>query len=125
GGGTTEVAVISLGGIVTTRSLRVGGDELDQAIITHVKKEHSLLLGTRTAEEVKVAIGMAYRPGRERLFTIRGRDLVTGLPRSVDISDVEIHEAINEPLQMIVDSVQATLDECPPELAGDLVKNGL
>ncbi|GGS54317.1 rod shape-determining protein [Planobispora rosea] len=125
GGGTTEVAVISLGGIVTAHSLRIGGDELDQAIIAHVKKEHALLLGSRTAEEVKIAIGSACLPEQESHFPIRGRDLVTGLPKSVDVSDREIHEAIDEPLHMIVDSVQATLDECPPELAGDLVKNGI
>ncbi|WP_084955302.1 rod shape-determining protein [Thermoactinospora rubra] len=125
GGGTTEVAVISLGGIVTARSLRVGGDELDQAIIAHVKKEHSLLLGARTAEEVKIAIGTACPPHEEQAFPISGRDLVTGLPKTVDISSSEIHEAIEEPVGMIVDSVQATLDECPPELAGDLVKNGI
>jgi rod shape-determining protein MreB len=125
GGGTTEVAVISLGGIVTARSARVGGDELDQSIIAHVKKEHGLLLGMRTAEEVKIAIGTACPPEVERRFPIKGRDLVSGLPRTVEITDREVYEAIEEPLQVIVDAVQATLDECPPELAGDLVTSGI
>jgi cell shape determining protein, MreB/Mrl family len=125
GGGTTEVAVISLGGIVTSRSIRVGGDELDQAIIAHVKKEHSLLLGTRTAEEVKIAIGTACPPEQERYYPVRGRDLVTGLPRTIDISDREVYEAISEPVAMIIDAVQSTLDACPPELAGDLVGKGI
>ncbi|MEV5414245.1 rod shape-determining protein [Thermopolyspora sp. NPDC052614] len=125
GGGTTEVAVISLGGIVTSQSVRVGGDELDQAIIAHVKKEHSLLLGTRTAEEIKIAIGTACAPAVERRLPIRGRDLITGLPRTVEITDREVYEAIDEPLHTIVDSVQATLDECPPELAGDLATSGI
>jgi len=125
GGGTTEVAVISLGGIVTSRSIRVAGDELDQAIISHVKKEHSLALGTRTAEEVKMAIGTACPPTEGRTFPVRGRDLVSGLPRTVEITDQEVYEAINEPVSAIVDAVQATLDQCPPELAGDLVGNGI
>ncbi|MGW0478268.1 rod shape-determining protein [Nonomuraea sp. NPDC003214] len=125
GGGTTEVAVISLGGIVTARSLRVGGDELDEAISAHVKKVHALLLGARTAEEVKTAIGSACLPEAESRFTVRGRDLVTGLPKSIEVTGKEIYEAIDEPVHMIIDAVQATLDECPPELAGDLVTNGI
>ncbi|MFO7250295.1 MAG: rod shape-determining protein [Actinomycetes bacterium] len=125
GGGTTEVAVISLGGIVTSRSIRVAGDELDQAIIAHVKKEYSLALGTRTAEEVKMAIGSACPPTEGRTYPIRGRDLVTGLPRTVEITDQEVYEAISEPVNMIVDAVQATLDACPPELAGDLIGTGI
>ncbi|GAA3138486.1 rod shape-determining protein [Planomonospora alba] len=125
GGGTTEVAMISLGGIVTARSLRIGGDELDEAIIAYVKKEHSLLLGERTAEEIKIAIASAWPYEEDRKAEIRGRDLVSGLPKTVMVSSAEIREAIEEPVHAIVDAVQTTLDQCPPELAGDLVQNGI
>src|SRR5690606_3998700 len=125
GGGTTEVAVISLGGIVTARSLRVGGDELDEAIISYVKKEHALLLGERTAEQIKVDLGYAWPQENEPSAEIRGRDLVSGLPRTVTLTAAEVREAIEEPVHAIVDAVQAALDQCPPELAGDLVKNGI
>nr|WP_312927028.1 rod shape-determining protein [Thermocatellispora tengchongensis] len=125
GGGTTEVAVISLGGIVTARSLRVGGDELDQAIISYVKKEYSLLLGERTAEEVKIGIGYAWPQQEEAKMEVRGRDLVSGLPRTVMVTADEVREAIEEPVHMIIDAVQTALDQCPPELAGDLVQTGI
>jgi len=125
GGGTTEVAVISLGGIVTSQSIRVGGDELDQAIITFVKKEYSLMLGERTAEEIKISIGSAFRPAEEPRAEIRGRDLVTGLPKTIVISGEEIRRAIEEPLSVIIDTVKATLDKCPPELAGDVMDRGI
>jgi rod shape-determining protein MreB len=125
GGGTTEVAVISLGGIVTARSLRVGGDELDEAIISYVKKEHALLLGERTAEQIKIDLGYAWPQENEPSAEIRGRDLVSGLPRTVTLTAAEVREAIEEPVHAIVDAVQAALDQCPPELAGDLVKNGI
>ncbi|WP_043632379.1 rod shape-determining protein [Nonomuraea candida] len=125
GGGTTEVAVISLGGIVTARSLRVGGDELDEAIIQYVKKEHSLLLGERTAEEIKIELGFACPQEQEPEADIRGRDLISGLPRTVRISAAEVREAIEEPVHAIIDAVQTALDQCPPELAGDLVKTGI
>ncbi|GAB1821424.1 rod shape-determining protein [Herbidospora sp. RD11066] len=125
GGGTTEVAIISMGGIVTSQSIRVGGDELDQAIITYAKKEHSLMLGERTAEEVKIAIGSACAAAEEPQAEIRGRDLVSGLPKTVVVSSREIREAIAEQVASIVDAVKSTLDKCPPELSGDLMDRGL
>jgi rod shape-determining protein MreB len=125
GGGTTEVAVISLGGIVTSQSIRIGGDELDQAIITFGKKEYSLMLGERTAEEIKMALGSAYPSSDEPNAEIRGRDLVSGLPKTIVISAEEIRRAIEEPLALIVDAVKTTLDKCPPELAGDVMDRGI
>src|SRR5215468_1949976 len=125
GGGTTEVAVISLGDIVISRSIRVGGDELDQAIITFAKKEHSLMLGERTAEQIKIAIGSASSDGSEPATEIRGCDLVTGLLKTIVISADEVRRAIREPVGMIVDAVMSTLDKCPPELAGDVMDNGI
>jgi len=125
GGGTTEVAVISLGGIVTSQSIRIGGDELDQAIITFGKKEHSLMLGERTAEEIKLALGSAFPAKDEPQAEIRGRDLVSGLPKTVLISAAEIRRAIDEPINLIIDAVKTTLDKCPPELAGDVMDRGI
>src|SRR2546429_356591 len=125
GGGTTEVAVISLGGIVTSQSIRVGGDELDQAIITFGKKEYSLMLGGRTAEEIKMALGSAFPAEDEAHAEIRGRDLVSGLPKTVVISAAEVRKAIEEPVNLIVDAVKNTLDKCPPELAGDVMDRGI
>jgi len=125
GGGTTEVAVISLGGIVASESIRVGGDEMDQAIIAFVKKEHSLMLGERTAEEIKMAIGSACPLREEPDAEIRGRDLVSGLPKTAVISGGEVRHAIAEPVNAVVDIVRATLDKCPPELAGDVMDRGI
>ncbi len=125
GGGTTEVAVISLGGIVTSQSIRIGGDELDQAIITFGKKEYSLMLGERTAEEIKMALGSAFPAEDEPHAEIRGRDLVSGLPKTVVISAAEVRRAIEEPVNLIVDAVKNTLDKCPPELAGDVMDRGI
>jgi rod shape-determining protein MreB len=125
GGGTTEVAVISLGGIVTSQSIRVGGDELDQAVITFAKKEYSLMLGERTAEHIKISIGSAFPAVDEPKAEIRGRDLVSGLPKTIVISAEEIRRAIEEPLSVIVDAVKTTLDKCPPELAGDVMDRGI
>ncbi len=125
GGGTTEVAVISLGGIVTSQSIRVGGDELDQAIISFVKKEYSLALGERTAEEIKIALGSACELEEELHAEIRGRDLVTGLPKTVVTTTEEIRKAIEEPVAAIVDAVKVTLDRCPPELAADIMEQGI
>ena len=125
GGGTTEVAVISLGGIVTSQSIRVGGDELDQAIITFGKKEYSLMLGERTAEEIKMAIGSAFPMPDEPHAEIRGRDLVSGLPKTIVVSAEEIRKAIEEPVNAIVDAVKTTLDKCPPELSGDIMDRGI
>ncbi|MEV6211294.1 rod shape-determining protein [Kitasatospora sp. NPDC051914] len=127
GGGTTEVAVISLGGIVTAQSLRVAGDELDNAIVQHIKKEYSLLLGERSAEQIKMSIGSAFalEGEKDEHAEIRGRDLVSGLPKTVVISAAEIREAIDEPVDSIIDAVKTTLDQCPPELAGDVMDRGI
>ena len=125
GGGTTEVAVISLGGIVTSQSIRIGGDELDDAIINFIKKEFSLALGERTAEEIKIALGCAYPLEQEVYAEIRGRDLVTGLPKTVVVSTAEIREAIEEPVAAVVDAVKDTLDNTPPELAADIMERGI
>ena len=125
GGGTTEVAVISLGGIVTSQSVRVGGDELDEAIIQFIKKEYSLALGERTAEEVKIALGSAWPLEEELHAEIRGRDLVTGLPKTIVTSTEEIREALDEPVAAIVDAVKVTLDKTPPELAADIMEQGI
>ncbi|MDQ4090229.1 MAG: rod shape-determining protein [Actinomycetota bacterium] len=125
GGGTTEVAVISLGGIVTSQSVRIGGDELDDAIIQFIKKEYSLALGERTAEEIKIALGSAYPLEDELRAEIRGRDLVTGLPKTIVTSTEEVRKALDEPVSAIVDSVKVTLDKTPPELAADIMEAGI
>ena len=125
GGGTTEVAVISLGGIVTSISIRTGGDELDSAIIAFVKKEYSLMLGERTAEEIKMAIGSAFPTPDEPVAEIRGRDLVSGLPKTIVVTADEIRKAIEEPVNAIIDAVKTTLDRCPPELSGDVMDRGI
>jgi rod shape-determining protein MreB and related proteins len=125
GGGTTEVAVISLGGIVTSQSIRTGGDELDAAIIQYVKKEYSLMLGERTSEEIKMAIGSAFPSPDEPHAEIRGRDLVSGLPKTIVVSAEEIRKAIEEPVNSIIDAVKTTLDKCPPELSGDVMDRGI
>jgi rod shape-determining protein MreB len=125
GGGTTEVAVISLGGIVTSLSTRIGGDELDDAIINYIKKEYSLMLGERTAEEIKMTIGSAFPLPDEPHAEIRGRDLVTGLPKTIIVSSEEIRRALEEPVHAIIDSVKTTLDKTPPELAADIMEKGI
>ncbi len=125
GGGTTEVAVISLGGIVTSQSVRIGGDELDEAIIAYIKKEYSLALGERTSEEIKLALGSAYPLEEEMRAEIRGRDLVTGLPKTIVTTTEEIREAMEEPVSAIVDAVKTTLDKTPPELAADIMEQGI
>ncbi len=125
GGGTTEVAVISLGGIVTSQSIRIGGDELDDAIIQYIKKEYSLALGERTAEEIKIVLGSACQLEEEIHAEIRGRDLITGLPKTIIVTTDEIREAIEEPLAAIVDAVKVTLDKTPPELAADIMEQGI
>ena len=125
GGGTTEVAVISLGGIVTSLSIRTAGDDFDQALVTWFKKEHSLILGERTAEQIKVELGSAFPSPDEPEADIRGRDMVSGLPRTVMVSSAEIRRALEEPLNAVVDAVRTTLDKTPPELAGDIMDRGL
>jgi rod shape-determining protein MreB and related proteins len=125
GGGTTEVAVISLGGIVTSQSIRTAGDDQDQAIISWMKKEYSLMLGERTAEEIKMTLGSAFPLPEEPVAEIRGRDMVSGLPRNVVLSSAEVRQALEEPLHAVVDSVRTTLDKTPPELAGDIMDRGV
>jgi rod shape-determining protein MreB len=125
GGGTTEVAVISLGGIVTAQSIRVAGDELDEAVLQYVKKEFSLAIGDRTAEEIKIQMGSAWPLEEELTADIRGRDLISGLPRTIEITTEQIREAVAEPISAIVDAVKTTLDKTPPELAADIMEDGI
>jgi rod shape-determining protein MreB and related proteins len=125
GGGTTEVALISLAGIVFSRSVRVGGDEMDEAIVQHMKRVYNLMIGERTAEEVKMTIGSAYPMGEETAMEVKGRDLVAGLPKTLTITSEEIREALQEPVSTIVEAVRITLERCPPELSADLVDRGL
>lgn len=125
GGGTTEVAVISLGGIVTSKSLRIAGDELDQAIISYIKKEYSLMIGERTAENVKIQLGSAFDIGEDTSMEIRGRDLITGLPKVLNITEAEVREALKEPVALIIDSIKTTLEKTPPELASDIMDKGI
>ncbi|MCL6472772.1 MAG: rod shape-determining protein [Firmicutes bacterium] len=125
GGGTTEVAVISLGGIVTCQSIRIGGDEFDEAIINHVKKEYNIMIGERTAEEIKIEIGSAYPLGEEEDAEVRGRDLLTGLPKNVILSSEEIRAAIEEPLSAIILAIKGTLEKTPPELSSDIMDRGI
>jgi rod shape-determining protein MreB len=125
GGGTTEVAVISYAGIVTASSIRTAGDELDNAIIQYAKKEYSMLLGERTAEELKITIGSADDHDSELHAEVRGRDLVSGLPKVIVLTSTEIRRAIDEPVAAIVDAVKDTLDKCPPELSGDIMDRGI
>src|ERR687884_644818 len=125
GGGTSEVAVISLGGIVVSQSVRVGGDELDEAIINYVKREYKLLIGQQTAEEVKLEIGSAFPLEEEVQAEIRGRDLVSGLPKTIVLTSEEVRLALEEPMQVIIDAVKETLDRTPPELASDIMDRGI
>jgi rod shape-determining protein MreB and related proteins len=126
GGGTTEIAIISLGGIVESRSLRIAGDEFDECIINYMRRTYNLMIGPRTAEEIKIAIGSAFPLGDHELeMEVKGRDQVSGLPVTRRINSVEIRECLAEPLQQIIDSVKLTLEKCPPELAADLVERGM
>lgn len=125
GGGTTEVALISLSGIVFSRSVRVAGDELDEAIILYMKRAYNLMIGERTAEDIKIRIGSAYPMEKETTMEVKGRDLVAGLPKTLTITSQEVREALLEPIATIVDSVRVTLERCPPELSADLVDRGM
>jgi rod shape-determining protein MreB len=125
GGGTTEVAVISLGGIVTSQSIRIAGDEMDEAIIQYIRKTYNLMIGERTAEAIKVEIGSAGNPEGIGKMEIRGRDLLTGLPKTIEISAEEIAEALRDTVYAIVDSVKNTLEKTPPELAADIMDRGI
>ncbi len=125
GGGTTEVAVISLSGIVLAKSLRVGGNRLDEAIITYMKREHNLLIGEQTAEQIKVQIGCAHPLEKELTMEVRGRDLVGGIPRSMTITSEEIRAALSEPLSDIIEAVREVLEQTPPELSSDIIAHGV
>jgi rod shape-determining protein MreB len=125
GGGTTEVAVISLGGIVTSRSIRIASDEMDDAIINHVKRTYNLMIGERTAEQIKIQIGTAYPPDTLEVEDVRGRDLVTGLPKTVQITSAEIYKALSEPVSSIIEAIKATLEHTPPELSADIMDRGI
>ena len=125
GGGTTDVAVLSLGGIVISDSLRIGGDKFDEALVRYVKKEYNILIGERTAESIKITVGSAYARGRNESTEIRGRDLVSGLPKTIRISSDETREALAEPVALIVECVKSVLEKTPPELAADIVDRGI
>jgi len=125
GGGTTELAVISLGGLVVAKSIRIAGDEMDAAIIEYLRKTYNLLIGERTAEEIKIRIGSAYPLEEELSMDVRGRDMIAGLPKTVSITDSEIREALQDPVQAIVDASKATLEQTPPELSADLIDRGI
>ncbi len=125
GGGTSEVAILSLDGIVTTESLRVAGDKLDEAIINYIKKEYNLLIGETTAEDIKITIGTAYPQEQESYMEIRGRDLTEGLPKTITISSTDVMEAIKEPIAAIIDSIKYALERTPPELAADIMDRGI
>lgn len=125
GGGTTEVAVISLGGIVTAKSVRVAGDKMDDAIIQHLKRSYNLLIGERTAEDIKINIGSALLEEEETFYDVRGRDLVSGLPKTIQVSSTEIHMALGEVVEAIVEGIKVCLEKTPPELAADIMDRGI
>lgn len=125
GGGTTEIAVISLAGVVFSKSIRIGGDEMDEAVIEYLKKTYNLMIGERTAEEIKIKIGSAYPLEEEMTMEVKGRDLVSGLPKSVNITSEEIREALQEPLRAILEITKISLERTPPELAADLIEHGI
>lgn len=125
GGGTTEVAVISLSGIVVKQSIRVAGDELDEAITSHIKRTYNLMIGERTSEQIKIGIGSAKKLGEERNIDIKGRDLINGLPKTVKITSEEIRECLQEPISSIVEAVREALENTPPELSADIMERGI
>ncbi|MFH1018142.1 MAG: rod shape-determining protein [Pseudomonadota bacterium] len=125
GGGTTEVAVISLGGIVIVKSIRIAGDKMDEAIVNYLKKKYSLLIGEKTAEVIKISIGDAYPSEQGMTMDVKGRDLVRGVPRTITVNSIEIREALQEPIRAVVDAVKATLEKTPPELASDIFDRGI
>jgi rod shape-determining protein MreB len=125
GGGTTEVAIISFGGVVACHSIRIGGDRLDEEIIQHVRKEYNVLIGERTAERIKMEIGYALTDHEEMFMDVRGRDLVTGLPKTINLSSYEVRNAMKESLLHILEAIRATLEDCPAELSGDIVDRGV
>src|SRR6202051_4375426 len=125
GGGTTEVAVISLGGIVYSKSVRVAGDKFDDAIVNYIKRKYSLLIGERTAEQIKLSIGCAYPFEEEKTYEVKGRDLISGAPKTIEVNSEEIRDALAEPVSAVVDTIKTALERTPPELAADMVDNGI
>lgn len=125
GGGTSEVAVISLGDIVSACSVRVAGDKFDEAILSHIKKQYNLLIGERTAEDIKIKIGSAYPYENEKSMVVKGRNLVDGLPKDVTITAAEVREALADPLNTIVEAIKTTLEKTPPELSADIIDHGI
>jgi rod shape-determining protein MreB len=125
GGGTTEVAVISMGGIVTSKSVRVAGDKMDDAIMLHLKKVHKLLIGERTAENIKINIGSATGDGPEEHYEVRGRDMVSGLPKTIQVSSVEVYLSLRETVDRIIEGIKVCLEKTPPELSGDIMDRGI
>ncbi len=125
GGGTSEVAVISLGGIVNSKSLRIAGDEFDSHIVSYVKKEYNLMIGDRSAEEIKIRIGSVFPQDEEKRLEVKGRDLITGLPKTIVMTSEQVREAISEPVSSIIDAIKATLEKTPPELASDIIEAGI
>jgi rod shape-determining protein MreB len=125
GGGTTDVAIISLGGIVTSRSIRIGGDEMDDSIIHYIKRTYNLMIGDRTAEEIKIQIGSAYLEDTEATYQVRGRDLVTGLPKNITVTSKEIQDALKDPVNSIIEAIKVCLEKTPPELAADIMDRGI
>ncbi len=125
GGGTTDVAVISIDGIVVSKVVKVGGDKMDEAIMSYIKRKYNLMIGERTAEEIKIQIGSAYPEGEERKWEIKGRDLVSGIPKTFEITDTEVREALRDPINVILETIRETLENTPPELAADIVDRGI
>jgi rod shape-determining protein MreB len=125
GGGTTEVAIISLSGIVYSKSVRMAGDKMDEAIVNYIKKKYNLMIGERTAELIKISVGSAFPLEQERKVEVKGRDLISGIPKTLEVTSEEIREALEEPLKVIVDAVKVALERTPPELASDIVDKGI
>jgi rod shape-determining protein MreB len=125
GGGTTEIAVVALSGVVNSCSIRVAGDEMDEAIINYVKKNYNLIIGEQTAESIKITIGSAYATGKEETMEVKGRDLVSGIPKTIKVTSAKIREALEEPVSLIIDAIHSALEKTPPELASDIVDRGI
>jgi len=125
GGGTTDIAVISLDGIVISRSIRIGGNKMDEVIARHIKNKHNLMIGDRTAEEIKIRVGSAYPLPNEMTMEVRGRDMVAGLPKTIEVTSEEIRTALGEPIGLIIDRVKTVLEHTPPELASDIIERGM
>ena len=125
GGGTTEIAVVALSGVVNAASVRVAGDEMDEAIVNYIKKNYNLIIGEQTSENVKMTIGSAYATGKEETMEVKGRDLVSGIPKTIKITNTKVRESLEEPVSLIVDAVRLALEKTPPELAADIVDRGI